>query len=193
MKTLSNSIKEIDIFKTSISSIETNFNTEDLIKFCKNLNKYYINKSNVGGFHSEYFNLKDKKIKNLINEIEKVANIISFKKYSINKKLNINSMWSIINKKGDYNTVHNHPFSILSGVLYLKTPKNCGEIEFHNDFSIGNFVRNEHIDNYHVENSSVWFLPVKENTMYIFPSWLRHGVKPNLSNDERIIISFNLE
>ena len=193
MKTSLNSIKEIDIFKTSISSIETNFNTKDLIKFCKSLNRHYMNKSNVGGFHSEYFNLKDKRIKNLINEIEKIANLISLKKYSINKKLHISSMWSIINKKGDYNVVHDHPFSILSGVLYLKAPKNCGEIQFHNDFLIGKFVRDQYINNYHVENSSNWFLPVKENTMYVFPSWLRHGVKPNLSNDERVIISFNLE
>lgn len=193
MKTLSNSIKEIDIFKTSISSIETNFDTKKLINYCKSLNKFNIEKSNVGGIHSEYFNLKDKKIKNLINEIEKIANLISFKKYNINKKLNISCMWSIINKNKDYNLIHDHPFSILSGVLYLKTPKNCGEIEFYNDFLIGHFLRNQYINNFNIENSSKWFLPVKENMMYIFPSWLKHDVKPNLSNDERIIISFNLE
>jgi ectoine hydroxylase-related dioxygenase (phytanoyl-CoA dioxygenase family) len=28
--------------------------------------------------------------------------------------------------------------------------------------------------------------------MIIFPSWLNHGVEPNLSDEERVCISFNI-
>ena len=40
-------------------------------------------------------------------------------------------------------------------------------------------------------NSSYHWMPAKENTLYIFPSWLKHKVEPNMNNDERISISFN--
>ncbi len=32
----------------------------------------------------------------------------------------------------------------------------------------------------------------KANTLYIFPSWIKHLVKPNMSDEERISISFNV-
>ncbi|HBC43100.1 MAG TPA: hypothetical protein DCZ88_14755, partial [Pseudanabaena sp.] len=31
-----------------------------------------------------------------------------------------------------------------------------------------------------------------EGTMIIFPSWLNHGVEANLSDEDRLCISFNL-
>jgi len=55
--------------------------------------------------------------------------------------------------------------------------------------------------------ASMWFCPVTEHTpwtirqityhpvsggMLIFPSWLYHGVEPNLSDAPRISLSFNL-
>ena len=42
-------------------------------------------------------------------------------------------------------------------------------------------------------NSIEWFLPSIENGLYLFPSWLKHYVKPNMNKkEERISISFNL-
>ena len=35
-------------------------------------------------------------------------------------------------------------------------------------------------------------LPAEKNKMYVFPSWLKHSVTPNQSEEERISISFNL-
>ncbi|MFN7859594.1 MAG: putative 2OG-Fe(II) oxygenase [Pseudanabaena sp.] len=31
-----------------------------------------------------------------------------------------------------------------------------------------------------------------EGTMIIFPSWLNHGVEANLSDEDRLCISFNM-
>ena len=35
-------------------------------------------------------------------------------------------------------------------------------------------------------------LPVKEGRMLLFPSWFVHSVPPNMSDEERISISFNV-
>ncbi len=38
--------------------------------------------------------------------------------------------WININQKNNSNQVHTHPACILSGVYYIKTPKECGNIQF---------------------------------------------------------------
>ena len=45
---------------------------------------------------------------------------------------------------------------------------------------------------YNSVNSHTWWLRPKEGTLYIFPSWIRHMVKPNMSDEERVSISFNV-
>ena len=43
------------------------------------------------------------------------------------------------------------------------------------------------------QNSIIWLTEVMPGRLYIFPSWLRHDVEPNLNKKEkRISISFNL-
>ena len=48
------------------------------------------------------------------------------------------------------------------------------------------------ITEYNSWNSPVWRMPVKEGKLILFPSWLKHGVQPNLNKTEsRISVSFN--
>jgi uncharacterized protein (TIGR02466 family) len=44
------------------------------------------------------------------------------------------------------------------------------------------------------QNSSRWNIAVEESDLILFPSWLKHGVDPNLNKEEdRISISFNIK
>ena len=46
-------------------------------------------------------------------------------------ELNLKNYWININRYGDYNTVHNHRGTILSGVFYIDVPdENMGNINF---------------------------------------------------------------
>jgi hypothetical protein len=40
-------------------------------------------------------------------------------------------------------------------------------------------------------NASTIVKPAKESTFYLFPSWIKHHVERNESNEERISIAFN--
>lgn len=44
--------------------------------------------------------------------------------------------------------------------------------------------------NYH--NSTLWGFRPEDNYLFLFPAWLKHSVTPNLSQEERISISFNI-
>jgi len=105
------------------------------------------------------------------------------------------NMWININRKGDYNIMHDHPLSVMSGVLWIKTPKNCGSLVFRSPHSFTQGTLLESTDpevakeqNYY--NS--YTFNSKEGTMILFPSDLLHGVEPNESNEDRISIAFNL-
>jgi uncharacterized protein (TIGR02466 family) len=41
-------------------------------------------------------------------------------------------------------------------------------------------------------NSPVQFIPPEAGALIIFPSWFDHGVNQNLSAEERISMSFNI-
>lgn len=187
---MDNNIICTDIFKTSIFSYNLAFNNKKIEEFCISYQKKNKGRkvSNSCGYQSD--NLDLKKFKDLNNSLNLIINFISKEFYSLKNELKINQLWFNINKYKDHNIVHNHPKSILSGVFYVKTPDKCGDITFIRDKEINNFLGNN-INKFNNFNSNIWKLPAKENTLYIFPSWLSHYVEPNLSKKNRISFSFN--
>ena len=49
-----------------------------------------------------------------------------------------------------------------------------------------------HFKEWNILNINTRWQEVRENILYVFPGWLRHRVEPNLSNEKRISISFNI-
>jgi hypothetical protein len=108
-------------------------------------------------------------------------------------KFNLLNSWAIEHLPNDYAANHRHLNSLFSGVVYIKTSENCGNITFNSDrihpFSdtIGfNF------EEYNIFNSSSWHFPAEDNKILLFPSILAHKINPNLSNSKRYSIAFNL-
>ena len=103
--------------------------------------------------------------------------------------------WININKPGDYNIKHNHPASDLAGVLWLKCPKDCGNIVFENPTSFQSYNEiNSYIDDFKNQNNlyhSYYFNPT-EGRILVFPAHLNHRVQENKSNEDRISVSFNI-
>ncbi len=147
--------------------------------------------SNVGGWQSEGFDINDNYdvLHNLlINSVPKIPTITD------GVEINIFA-WVNINKTGDFNQKHDHPWSELSGVLWIQSPDNCGNIVFESPHS---FVGNKEICSYkqNFKEETNAFLTYYYNTyeggMLIFPSYLTHWVQPNKSKDDRISVSFNI-
>ena len=113
-------------------------------------------------------------------------------------ELEFANVWINMNNKGGYNEVHTHPGCIMSGVYYVKVPKGeCGEIAFHRDgmdayllHSLG--VAEDMSTGEAPHCSATWGYPPIENRLFVFPAWLSHGVRENLTDEDRISISFNL-
>ncbi|SVD80675.1 uncharacterized protein METZ01_LOCUS433529, partial [marine metagenome] len=105
--------------------------------------------------------------------------------------LKITQSWLNKIKPQEFQQLHTHPNSYISGVLYISCLPN-DSIVF-TDRNHGSFNNIE----FPIEESTFWNcwhcgIPVKEGDLVIFPSWIMHHVEMNDTKDkERISLAFN--
>ena len=145
------------------------------------------------GWHSEDFDLESHEPKYFINSISSCLNdaFLDMGWDLVNQKVKITSMWSVINKKNASNSRHIHSNNYISAAYYVKAPENCGDIVFHDPRSVTTF-RYPKISKQNKLNSNVFTIQPKEGLLALFPSYLYHSVDLNRTNEERIVISFNI-
>ena len=189
----------ISIFPTIIHDIDVPTFKQiesDLLKFVyqeKKKDSGGVNISNVGGWQSKELDFDNILSKIIIESVEKY--FITTKILNEGVRLNSIRHWININKKGDFNRMHTHPGSDLSGVCWIKTPQDCGRLEFENPNSHSRHNEiNCYTDNFKQGTGiyqSWWYEP-QVGRIVIFPASLYHQVKPNNSNQDRISVSFNI-
>ena len=103
----------------------------------------------------------------------------------------INNMWAIINTGGSANLRHQHGNSTISGAYYVRAPKNSGDIVFY-DPRPAPVYSHPNVLGPNLLNAQVNGITPKEGALVLFPSFLDHSVNENKSNEERIVISFNI-
>ena len=187
----SNVMQVIELFKVPLFAVLLDLDTASIEKYCldhQDENEGRI-LSNRGGYQS--YNVE---ISPLIEEINNYSRFVS-EAYAIDNELVVSDMWININEYKDYNILHSHPNSLFSGVYYVKTPDKCGYISFESPgvdimehtYSTVDFKE------WNMFNIHTRWQEARENILYVFPSWLKHRVEPNLSNEKRISISFNIK
>jgi uncharacterized protein (TIGR02466 family) len=183
-----------DIFKQFVAQIKLKEDLKKLTNFSFKIEKELKgrDKSNRGGFQSNDLNLKEPVLQSLLKNIETNSNILFNNHLKIKYKLSLCNIWVNINRFKDFNIQHTHAYSKLSGVFYVKVPVNSGKISFVNDFPLDFFIDYKYVTEFNNYNSTEWNFSPEENSLYLFPSWLKHYVNPNFSKKERISISFNL-
>lgn len=97
--------------------------------------------------------------------------------------LNLINIWINVNPPGSFNHIHVHPGSLLSGVFWIKAPKDSGYLVLRDP--------NE-MNNYCLGMNTHPVIP-KEGGMILFPAYIPHNVEVNESDEDRISISFNLD
>ena len=104
--------------------------------------------------------------------------------------LKLYNLWFNVNGPGAYNTVHNHQDAILSGVFYVDVPEeNMGNIEFYRDDDSQYYL--PPLEAYNGFTKQKHVIEPKAGMLLLFPAWVKHAVQGNMSNRERISISFN--
>ena len=134
-------------------------------------------KSNFGGWQSRDNLNEDGIFREFISKITHLAN-------DCVPKVTINGMWANINNYKDCNGQHRHG-GTLAGVFYCSVPKNSGRLVLVDPRNIGVHDAPNNARNFPVNPEPL--------SLIIFPSWLDHYVEPNMSNEPRISLSFNID
>ena len=143
-----------------------------------------VKKSNRGGWQSDLYK-PEGEFKPLVNEIVEFCKHLPLDI----KDFNIPQLWVNVNKKGDWNVIHQHGQFDLSGIYYVKVPKNSGRIVFRDPrpAAISNLFMVTNFDKGELKN-----INLMEGLLMIWPSYLDHFVEPNQTDEERISISFDI-
>lgn len=116
--------------------------------------------------------------------------------YSVNWSLN---GWGNVNRLGDYHDPHNHPHAYLSGTYYVRVPAERALLHSRADVRPscitfydprGAVNMNAIKDDPQVEPE--FTVAPTPGTILLWPAFIMHFVHPNLSEQARISISFNL-
>jgi len=183
-----------DLFKVPLYKTALSLDNAAISKYSLSLSKKDKGRvlTNIGGWQSD--NLEDvSELKELIGVIQNHLTLFA-KEIGIKHTIKVTNRWININGYKDTNLLHSHPNCLISGVYYVQTPKDCGNIVFHHPVRalLQHSWSEEEIDNYTEFTSPEWWMPSQAGLLYLFPSWLDHMVKPNLNKKEkRISISFN--
>lgn len=105
----------------------------------------------------------------------------------------ITNSWVVKHDKGCSAQLHRHDNSLLSGVVYIQTDENSGEISFDLGTASAIFpsaVRIEYTE-YNLFNSPSWSHYPYDNDILIFPSHVLHKVSETKSERTRYSLSFN--
>ena len=134
-------------------------------------------KSNQGGYQTPPLEWKNFHPQG-IEYVNKIIDESFEKKFKISKC----QWWYNINPKGAWNAPHTHPGADLALVLYLTDTDDLLTLMDPNYH--GRYIINEITD----INP-----PTKKGDILIFPADLKHYVKPNQREEDRISISMNLQ
>lgn len=106
--------------------------------------------------------------------------------------------WANVNRFGDYHNLHNHPHAWLSGTYYVQVPeakplpgrsdRNPGAISFYDPRPQANMLAIRSDPQVDPEHR---ILP-RAGEILVWPAFLHHLVHPNLSDELRVSISFNV-
>ena len=150
-----------------------------------------ITRTNVRGWHSPTNMAELPQFKKLVNMLYDCQKTVYEQEYYESKPV-LGNMWANINPPGGMNRAHQHPNSLWSGVYWIKTPKNCGQLKIDDPRSAACMTRPRQKDVNKPDR--LWrethYEPIAGRCI-MFPSWLMHCVDPNESNDIRISVSFN--
>ena len=150
-----------------------------------------VKKTNMNGWHSTTDMHTKLEYKVLVDELYKMQHEI-FQEEWLDRKPMLGNMWANINYSGGYNRPHVHPNCLFSGVYYVKTQPQCGELVV-NDPRPGIQTmmpsRKQGKPPKHLWREAHIY-PI-QGRIIMFPAWLWHCVESNQSNDIRISVSFN--
>ena len=99
----------------------------------------------------------------------------------LKKDIQLQDIWSVSYKKGDYHTPHDHGSIGLAGILYLNMPKDAPVTQYIQPWN-----------DWQTDRTIYYPMPVKEGDIVVLPKFIRHFTEPSKSKKIKRIISWDM-
>ncbi|MGJ8623873.1 MAG: 2OG-Fe(II) oxygenase family protein [Yoonia sp.] len=107
------------------------------------------------------------------------------------KKLQLEDIWINILPEGGIHTSHIHPHSVISGTTYIAMPDGASAIKFEDPRLAMMMAAPTRVKDARDELRTFFYAKPEVGDVLLWESWLRHEVPMNMSEEERISVSFN--
>jgi uncharacterized protein (TIGR02466 family) len=109
------------------------------------------------------------------------------------KKLKCGSFWINILPEGGMHASHIHPHSVISGTTYVAMPKGASALKLEDPRLAMMMHAPLRVKKAAQELQSFVYVKPVVGEVLLWESWLRHEVPMNMSEEDRISVSFNYE
>ena len=165
-------IKEVDNFEYKKGKLD-----EELSKFPEvrnDTNTFFSNRNtDRDGLSKSFGDIMSKELHELQSDLKKYRPEIN--------EVWLTDVWSVSYEKGDYQATHNHRSTGLSGILHLENPSDGPNLNIMMPWN----------DWIH-DTTKYYSVKYKVGTMVVMPSFLLHSSEPNLSNQRKRVVSWDM-
>ena len=103
----------------------------------------------------------------------------------------LEDLWINILPEGGIHTAHIHPHTVISGTTYVAMPKGTSALKFEDPRHAMMMAAPPRMKDAPEELQGFVYVKPDVGDVLLWESWLRHEVPMNLSEDNRISVSFN--
>ena len=173
-----------------VSTLERVLTQEELKTVNKYKKKTYPNMSNTTS--NDNYVLENKTLKNLKKDLQKTVMDYFDKIVCTDNSIipYITQSWINYTETNQFHHQHAHSNSYISGVFYIDAQKEVDSITFYKPNA--NETIRLNVAKYNPFNSASCLFPVETGNIFLFPSFLIHGVNKKKGTNTRISLSFNV-
>ncbi|MDJ0824455.1 MAG: 2OG-Fe(II) oxygenase family protein [Rhodobacter sp.] len=107
------------------------------------------------------------------------------------RELKLEDIWINILPEGGMHASHIHPHSVISGTTYVAMPDGASALKLEDPRSARMMAAPARTPDAREELRTFVYVTPKAGEVLLWESWLRHEVPMNMSEGERISVSFN--
>ncbi len=107
------------------------------------------------------------------------------------RELQLEDLWINILPEGGMHASHIHPHSVISGTTYVKVPDGAGALKLEDPRHAMMMAAPARAKDARQELQPFVYVAPKAGDVLLWESWLRHEVPMNMSEEDRISVSFN--